>query len=315
MILRLGLSLFIAIGLPAQTFLYVSSLSTNAATTISVFNTTSPARLAFTGTRAGALLVSADGRSYFATDANGSTVAAYGAGTVQALATAGTGGSPASLALAPNGQRLYVAAAGGGIVSVHDPRTFQLIGSLGAGYSPTAIIVHPDNSRFYVANASDREVAVFSANPLRVIKRLKTGGGPIALTFLDNRTLLVLNSGGESVTRIDTEGDEIQSDFAVGPEPAAMALAGAERLLVSNSGDSTIRVFNPATGRQTSTINLPPCRAPRCAVMSLAVAGNLLYAANSNQNEVYAIDLTTGRVTATFDVPVGPRWIAVGTTN
>ena len=129
MILRLGLSLFIAIGLPAQTFLYVSSLSTNAATTISVFNTANPARLAFTGTRAGALLVSADGRSYFATDANGSTVAAYGAGTVQALATAGTGGSPASLALAPNGQRLYVAAAGGGIVSVHDPRTFQLIGS------------------------------------------------------------------------------------------------------------------------------------------------------------------------------------------
>lgn len=310
MTLRLLTGILLAGSLGAQT-LYVASLTTDAATTLAVINAATSARLATTLTRSGGIALAADGRTYFVTDANGSSVGAYNAGTVQLLATGGTAGSPIALAVSPNGLRLYVAGSGGGVVSVHDARTLQLIGSLTTGFTPYAIAVHPDNSRFYVAHASDQEVAVFSSNPLRLIKRLKTGGSPVALAFLNNRTLLALNSGAESVSRIDTEEDTIQGEFAAGPEPAAMALASNDRVLVSNSADSTVRIFNAVTGRQTGAIDLPRCRWGRCAVMSLAVDGNTLYAANSNQQEVFAVNLTTNQVTTTYSVPAGPRWLAV----
>lgn len=314
MVYRLWAGLVVALALPAQV-LYVSSLSTDAATTITVVNAATGARLAQTPARSGGLAVAPDGRTYFATDVNGSTVAAYTGGTVQLQATGGTGGSPIAVALAPNGARLYVAAAGGGIVTIHDARTFQLIGSITVGFSPTAIAVHPDNSRFYVANNSDREVAVFNAAPLRLIKRLKTPGGPVALQFLNNRTLLALDSGGEAVNRIDTEEDTLDGSYLVGPEPAAMALASNGRLVVSNSADSTLRVFNGATGEAIRTISLPPCRWVRCSVMALAADGNTVYAANSNQQEVFAANVTSGEVTATYQVPAGPRWLAVSPAN
>ena len=310
MILRLAVGLILTYTLPAQV-LYVASLSTDAATSITVLNAATGARLAQTLTRSGGLAVAADGRTYFATDVNGASVAAYVGGTVQLQGTGGTAGSPIAVALAPNGARLYVAAAGGGTVTVHDARTFQLLSSVTAGFSPTAIVVHPDNSRFYVANSSDREVAVFNAVNFRLIKRLKITGGPVALTFLNDRILLALDSGAEAVTRIDTEEDTLDGSYPVGPEPVAMALATNGRLLVSNSSDSILRVFNGATGLPVSTINLPPCRWIRCSVMSLAVDGNTVYAANSNQQEVFAANLTSGEITATYSVPAGPRWLAV----
>ncbi|MBM3759641.1 MAG: hypothetical protein FJW36_05275 [Acidobacteria bacterium] len=162
MIPRLIVSLTITCAINAQV-LYVSSLTTNSATTITVLNAANGARLAQTPARAGGLAVTADGRTFFATDANGLSVAAYTGATVQLLATAATGGSPVAVAVAPNGARIYVAAAGGGNVSVHDARTLLLVGSVTAGFSPTAIAVHPDNSRFHVANSSNREIAVFDA--------------------------------------------------------------------------------------------------------------------------------------------------------
>ena len=311
--LRVFLFVVAAGSLLAQSALYVSTLSTDGATTTSVYSTADRTRLAFTAARAGGVIVAPDGRSYFITDANGASIGAYNSGTALLTAAAATGGNPISAAVSPNGQRIYVAAYGGGIVSVHDARTLGLISSAATGFSPAAIIVHPDNSRFYIAHASDREVAVFNATTLRVAKRLVTGGGPVALAQLNPRTLLVLNTGAETVQRINLETDEIEGEFAAGPEPAAMALSAAGRLYVSNSTDSVIRIFDPAAGRQSGTIELPRCGKPsRCAVMSLAVDGTTLYAANSNANEVFAVDLATNTLIATFTTPVGPRWIAVG---
>jgi len=227
------------------------------------------------------------------------------------LATAATGGSPVAVAVAPNGARIYVAAAGGGNVSVHDARTLLLVGSVTAGFSPTAIAVHPDNSRFYVANSSNREIAVFDTTQFRLIKRLRTSGGPVALAFLNDRTLLALDSGAEAVVRIDTRDDTIEGSFLVGPEPVAMALATNGRVLVSNSSDSKLRVFNGATGQALNTINLPVCRWGRCSVMSLATDGDTVYAADSNQQEVFAASISSGEIKSTYPVPAGPRWLAV----
>lgn len=300
-----------ASGLLAQTALYVSTLSTDGAITTSVYNTADRSRLAVTGARSGAITVGPDGR-YFLTDSNTASIGLYNAGTAVLAAAANTGGNPVAAAVAPNGQRVYVAAYGGGNVSVHDARTLLLVGTLGTGFSPSAVAVHPDSSRCYVAHASDSEVAVVTAAPLRVAKRIVTGGGPVALAQLNPQTLLVLNSGAETVQRISLDTDEVTGGFMAGPEPAAMALAGG-RLYVSNSADSQIRIFDPVAGRQTGMIQLPGCGTTgRCAVMSLAVDGNTLYAANSNGSQVFAVDLTANAVTATIATPPGPRWIAVG---
>ncbi|MBY0373704.1 MAG: YncE family protein [Bryobacteraceae bacterium] len=297
--------------LPAQTFLYVSSLSTDSSTITTVYNTADRSRVATTGLRSGGIAVAPDGRSYFVTDANGASVALYNAGSAQALITAATGGSPAAVTVAPNGQRIYVAGYAGGLISLHDARTLALLGTVASGFSPAAIAVHPDNSRFYVAHASDRDISVYSVSNLRLVSRISTSGGVVALQFLNNRTLLAADSGGETVLRIDTDSDTIETRIDAGPEPAALAVRG-DSLYVSNSVDSIIRIFSATTGRATGQIQLPRCPWRRCAVMSLAVDGSTLYAANSNQREVFAIDLNTNQLTATFDVPQGPRWIAVG---
>jgi DNA-binding beta-propeller fold protein YncE len=307
---RLTVGLTLVCAMNAQV-LYVASLSTNNATTITVLNAATGARLAQTPLRAGGLAATADGRTYFATDANGSSVAAYTGASVQLLTTGATGGSPVAVAVAPNGARIYVAAAGGGNITVHDARTLVLIRSVTAGFSPTAIAVHPDNSRFYVANSSNREIAVFDAADFRLLKRLRTGGGPVALAFLNDRTLLALDSGAESVVRIDTREDTIEGSYLAGPEPVAMAIATNGRILISNASDSKLRVFNGATGQALNTINLPPCRWGRCSVMSLATDGDTVYAADSNQQEVFAANITSGEIKSIYPVPPGPRWLAV----
>lgn len=296
----------------AQTFLYVSSLGTDSSTITTVYNTADRSRVGITPLRSGGIAVAPDGRTYFVTDSNGASVAIYNAGSAQALGTAATGGSPAAVTVTPNGQRLYVAAYAGGLISIHDARTLALLGTVASGYSPSAVAAHPDNQRFYVAHASDRDISVFSASNFRLVARIATRGGVVALNFLNNRTLLALDSAGEEVLRIDTDSDTIEGRFEAGPEPAAMAVRG-DSVYISNSADSRIRIFNVASGRETGQIALPRCPFPRCSVMALAVDGATLYAANSSQREVFAIDLATNRISGTFDVPTGPRWLAVGT--
>lgn len=298
----------------AQNLLYVASLNTDGATVLATYNATDRSLVTQTGVRSGALTLSPDGRILFATDANGNSVGAYAAGSNVLQAGLVTGTAPIAAAVSANGNSLVVGNMQSGTVSVINARTFAPQGTLAIGFSPAAVAIHPDSTEAFVANQNGGDIAALAlTGAVRITRRIPVAASPVALEWLNADTLLVLDAASERVIRVNRASGQGEGSFEVGAEPVAMALSRG-RLYVSNGADTTIRMFNAATGATAGTITLPTCPAPRCAVMSLAVSpdGNTLYAANSNGREVFAVNLADNTLTQPFTVTAGPRWLAVG---
>lgn len=297
--------------LGAQSLLYVSSLSTDGSTIVTTYNTADRTVAASTPQRAGAMALSPDGRTVYIVDANGSTVVGTPAGAATILGGANTGGAPVSAAVSPNGNTLLVANQQGGSVTFANARTFVVAATVNVGFSPSSVVIHPEGEEAFVAQQNGGDVAVLALTGApRVLRRFVAGVAPVALAFLDANQLLVLDAAAEEIIRVNRATGAREGTFDAGPEPAAIALARG-RVYVSNAADTTIRMFNPATGAAMGTIQLPNCPWPRCAVMSLAVSpdGNTLFAASSNTNQVHAVNLADNTVATTYTVPSGPRWL------
>jgi YVTN family beta-propeller protein len=302
--------------LSAQNYLYVSSLSTDGSTIMTTYNTADRTVAASTTVRAGAITLSPDGRTVYLADANGSSVVGSAAGSAALLGGANVGAAPVGLAVTPNGNLLVVANQVSGTVNVLNARTFGVLAAVAAGFSPAAVVMHPDGEEAFIANQNGGDIAVLALTGApRIARRLRAGASPIALSFLDGDRLLVLDAASESAIRLHRGTGETLGAFEVGPEPAAMVLSrDNRRVYVSSAADTTIRIFNAENGAAMGAIRLPDCPWPRCGVMSLALTpdGNALYAASSNTNLVHAVNLADNSVSASWAVPSGPRWIAVG---
>ena len=147
---------------------------------------------------------------------------------------------------------------------------------------------------------------------------LTVGPCPIyGVMSLDNRRAFILNSGGNTVSVIDSQQNQIDPNFpngiTVGNNPVwADILTSSSLLAVANSGSNTVSLINisedsfgndgPDFGQVVATI--PVGSDP--SSLAFLQDGTQLFVANRGDGTVSAINLTTYINTKTISLPVEP---------
>ncbi|MGA9188117.1 MAG: PKD domain-containing protein, partial [Methanosarcina sp.] len=118
----------------------------------------------------------------------------------------------------------------------------------------------------------------------------------------------ITNSGGTTVSVIDTSTNKITATVDIGSSPYGVAVNPAgTKVYVASDGSDTVSVIDTATNKITATV---PIGSHPWGV-AVNSAGTKVYVANEGSGTVSVIDTATNKVTAT--VPVGnyPCGVAV----
>ena len=182
------------------------------------------------------VVISGDGTLYIGT-ANGIYVVDTSNSVV---ATIGPGSSAKSIITSADGSLLFALTDGGTILVVDitdgSPSENQVVATIGAGSSAKSIITSADGSLLYIVQEDTDEVLVLAIEIIPGVGVL----APDAATFTVKTTV-----AGTLLT-----GDD-PSDIAVDP-------LGSGRVVVTNEGDGTVRIFGPGFGPVTAFFELSP---------------------------------------------------------
>lgn len=146
-------------------------------------------------------------------------------------------------------------------------------------------------------------VSVVNSRDDLVGKPIPVGEHPGALV-LGDEALWVINTGDDSVSRIDPNSHNVQT-IPVGSSPSAIALTDSDAW-VTNSGDGTVSRISTVTNEVTDTItvgNLPD---------AIASGPSGVWVTNRDDDTVQHIEPTNGRASNEIEVGMGPDGIVVG---
>lgn len=119
--------------------------------------------------------------------------------------------------------------------------------------------------------------------------------------------LFVLNSGSETLSRIDTDSGQIDNAFAVlGSMPNRME-CNSEFIYVVNSGDNSLQKINAATGSTVDNLYLGTSVNP----YDLLLNDDKLYISGGLSHQVYKVDLNTFSLSGQVTVGNNPAGMAV----
>lgn len=128
-------------------------------------------------------------------------------------------------------------------VALFDKRTGRIASIIPVGHAPAALAIDPERLRAYVAVTGDDVVAVLDLVEDRVRERveLRSGDAPrdVVLTP-DGRTLIVANSGSDTVSFVDTTAGVETDRIAVGSNPVSLVISrdGRRAFVVAERGSS-----------------------------------------------------------------------------
>jgi len=118
---------------------------------------------------------------------------------------------------------------------------------------------------------------------------------------------------GATLTPVDLFDHEVEPAVMTASEPAAMASAPGNRLLVANKGDDTLTVLDDATGAVESTIRVG-LEPDAVAVDASADRGRgMALVADFGADDVTPVDLGTSRAGPPVAVGSEPTAVAIGT--
>ena len=124
----------------------------------------------------------------------------------------------------------------------------------------------------------------------------------------DGRTLVAANLINNSLTILAPQTDRVIAEVTVGSDPRALAVTpDGLRALVTNHGDGTLSVVNLRTNTLDDTI-------PLGGVMPYGIVtndDNIAYVALEGSDQIAVVDLDSGRVSATIDVPDAPAGLTL----
>lgn len=125
--------------------------------------------------------------------------------------------------------------------------------------------------------------------------------------MLSGQTAYVVNSGSQTLSRIDIVSGEVENAFAIlGNQANRVALRG-DYLYVVDSGDNNIRKLDKLNGNMVGNIYLGASTNP----YDILVLGDFAYVTGGLSNRLYKIDLLTDAVVADIAVGNNPAGMAV----
>ena len=144
--------------------------------------------------------VSPDGaRAYVADNVLGA-VSVVDTSARSVVATIPVGNAPGELALDPSGRTLWVPNNADGTVSVIDTSLNQVVATVKVGSQPWGVAV--TDSHAFVANYGSGTVSVIDTTTHKIIATVKTGKSPFGVALNDSSSVLVSNTGSDTVSAI-----------------------------------------------------------------------------------------------------------------
>lgn len=208
--------------------------------------------------------------------------------------TAPTGGGLGGIVTSPNGKTVYVAVTANSTVALINTSKNQLSSFIAAAANPVGVAISPDGNTLYATDVSN-QLEVLSVGARQLLYTVPVGKAPqIPGVSPDGTIILVPSLQDGQVTPIDYYGTPAAS-INVGGKPVHVVFnrAGTEAY-VSNEKNNTISVIKTSSNA-VSTIATPG------PTVGLALNGTTLYA--TGLGAVYVINLKTGTVTSTIQVP------------
>ncbi|NOH03499.1 MAG: hypothetical protein HND47_16815 [Chloroflexi bacterium] len=163
----------------------------------------------------------------------------------------------------------------------------------------------PDGKPFGVRLPIDIVVPSYTVTDLppdRIVAKMPSGGDLMA--FGEGALWSLLSLGGNAVSRIDINTNQIAASIPVGNFPQALTI-GFGSVWASASG--TISRIDPQTNQVSAAIPFDPL----FTLNGLATGAGSVWATNGEEGLVYRIDPNTNQVVATIEAPMWSSQIAV----
>ena len=130
----------------------------------------------------------------------------------------------------------------------------------------------------------------------------------LTIGFLLNASVLfVLNSGSETLSRIDLETGEVDNAFAALGYMPNRFVCNTQYIYVANSGDNSVQKIDINTGSTITSIYLGTTVNP----YDLIIDEDFLYVSGGLSNQVYKVDLVTNEVVDQVAVGGNPAGLAI----
>jgi YVTN family beta-propeller protein len=154
-----------------------------------------------------------------------------------------------------------------------------------------------------VGKGSLVKCGAFVAKPV-IVARIGLGDYSFGLAA-DGTSVWAVNSGDNTVSRINPATNTVVATIPVGVNPDGIASDGT-MVWVANEDDNTVSRIDPATNVVTATVSVG------IDPTGVAIGGGAVWVANALGNTVSRIDPATNTVTATVPVGMGPARLAFG---
>lgn len=227
------------------------------------------------------------------------------------VATIPVGQRPQAIALAPDGKRAYVGNSASDTVSVIDLTERKAIATVNVGRAVRGVAVTPDGERIFAANSGANGISVIDGASHKVIATISGMLRPLGLTmepegrheWAKTSRLYVSQSGGRSVSVVDTKSLEVRDTLGVGVNPFMAAVSpDLKTLYVSNtfSGEVSIIDVTREMGAMAngSVGTIPVGLAPQG--IAVTPDGKKILVNNSGDLSVTVIDAQKRAVIATI---------------
>lgn len=243
-----------------------------------------PAAVAVDSVRGRIMVIAVETASLHVLDLSGQTVAVHA-----------IGGAPFGLAIRPDTGTALVTDAGGVLVEFA-PLTGQRLRDWRVGAMASGVAVAEDV--IVTADRDDDRITIIRGNDAA---QVSVGHHPFGVTIRQGRAF-VTNVLSDSVSVVDLDSGKVVGTIPTEERPYAVAFAGA-RGFVTNQYAASITVFDADSLAPVATI--PTDEYPEG--IAATADGTQIVVANWFSDTVQILDSTTLQITATVEVPAGPR--------
>ena len=236
---------------------------------------------------------------------------AYAASSLSArppIALPGAAGKFDFMSVDPSHARILAAHRDAKTLEIIDLKTSQPLKPIRVG-AAQGVAIDAKGHRYFLGNESDHTVVWVNSKTLKKTGQVTVDGPVDAIAFDDKNGLLyAAEDDGDHLWVIDPRVSRVVGKISIPGEPEVLEFDGVTNQIYLNIKDrnSVVRI-DPATSKVSATWSTLPATAPHGLVID-SKRGRV-YTAGGN-GKLVAIDLKTGQVVSTVDIPHGVDQIA-----
>jgi YVTN family beta-propeller protein len=240
------------------------------------------------------IAVDASGDRAYAANAGSNNVSVIDLRKRREIAAIGVGEGPAAVRVSPDGNTLVVTNRAAGSVSVADAKTLAVRAVFRGCPGASDAVILPDSSKAFAACTGGHQVMAIrlrrEASPIaedhqdRLLDLLDVGPTPTHLAMKpDGGEIFVENFGGDTISEIATNADDVGGAYVVGANPeGGVVTADNSTLWVSNYGSNTVTAYSIDDGTRINSVQVGDGPGP----LVLTDSGFLLLAVDEKSGDM-----------------------------